>query len=281
MARPYSGILHTVTRPRTGLPFLDWEIERPGAVLAFAHRGGAGHPELSRLENTLAAFRHAVSLGYTYLETDAHATSDGVLLAFHDRVLDRVTGSVGSIAETAYVDLRTAMVAGREPIPRLVDLLEELPAARFNVDLKSDAAVGPLAELVERTGAHDRVCVGAFSERRLRDFRRRVSRRVATSYGPVGVGLSRYAPGFLSARVLAGGGDALQVPLRHRGMRILTAGFLARAHAAGKPVHVWTVDDPAEMHSLLDLGVDGLITDRTDLLREVLVARGQWAGTPR
>ena len=267
-----------VTRPHTGLPFLDAGRDQPGAVLAFAHRGGAHHPDLKGLENSLAAFEHAVSLGYTYLETDVHATRDGVLLAFHDDVLDRVTSSVGSLVERTYVDLRTALIGGREPIPRMADLLEHLPQARFNIDIKSDAAVGLLAELVQRTGTHDRVCVGAFSERRLRAFRRLVSRPVATSYGPVGVGLSRFAPRHLAARVLAGSGDALQVPHRTRGLRIVTAAFVERAHAAGRPVHVWVIDDPAEMETLLDLGVDGLMSDRTDLLREVLVARGQWLG---
>lgn len=265
-----------MTRPHTGLPFLDAGRDQPGAVLAFAHRGGARHPDLVGLENTLVAFEHAVRLGYTYLETDVHASSDAVLLAFHDDVLDRVTSSVGSIVEKAYVDLHTTLIGDRERIPRMADLLEHLPEARWNIDLKSDTAVRLLADLVERTGAHDRVCVGAFTERRLRDFRRLVSRPVATSYGPVGVGLSRFAPGRLAARVLAARGDALQVPHRTRGVRIVTAELVARAHAAGKPVHVWVVDEPDEMAVLLDLGVDGLMTDRTDLLRDVLIARGQW-----
>jgi glycerophosphoryl diester phosphodiesterase len=267
-----------VTRPHTGLAFLDAGVDQPGAVLAFAHRGGAGHPDLAGLENTLVAFEHAVGLGYTYLETDVHATRDGVLLAFHDDVLDRVTTSVGSLVEASYVDLRTALIGGREPIPRMADLLEHLPAARFNIDLKSDVAVHLLADLLERTGAHDRVCVGAFSERRLRVFRRAVSRPVATSFGPAGVGVSRFAPRLLADRVLRGPGDALQVPHRTRGLAIVTEGFVARAHAAGRPVHVWTIDDPEEMAMLLDLGVDGLMTDRTDVLRDVLLARGQWLG---
>jgi glycerophosphoryl diester phosphodiesterase len=265
-----------VTRPRTGFPFLDAGLDQPAAVLAFAHRGGARHPDVAGLENTRLAFEHAVRLGYTYLETDVHVTRDGQLLAFHDHVLDRLTSSVGSIVETAYVDLRTTLVGGREPIPLMADLLEHLPRARFNIDLKSDAAVPVLADLVERTGSHDRVCVGAFTERRLRAFRRLVSRPVATSYGPVGVGLSRYAPRLLAERLLHGRGDALQVPHRHRGLHIVTPRFVARAHAAGRPVHVWTVDEPEEMELLLDLGVDGLISDRTDVLRDVLVRRGQW-----
>ena len=270
-----AGVSGGRRRPRTGFAFLDAGRDE-GAVLAFAHRGGARHPEVEGLENTLVAFEHAVGLGYSYLETDVHATRDGVLLAFHDDVLDRVTASAGSILERSYVDVRTALIGGREPIPRMADLLEHFPGVRFNIDLKSDTAVEPLLELVEHTGAHDRVCVGAFSERRLRAFRRGVSRPVATSFGPVGVGLSRFAPRRLAESVLAGGGEAFQVPARHRGMQIVTPAFVERAHRAGRPVHVWTVDDRAQMATLLDLGVDGLITDRTDVLREVLMDRGQW-----
>jgi glycerophosphoryl diester phosphodiesterase len=270
-----------VTRPHTGFPFLDAGRDE-GGVLAFAHRGGAHHPDLAGLENTLAAFDHAVKQGYRYLETDVHLTADGSLLAFHDGVLDRVTGRSGAIAKTLYVDLADALIGGSEPIPLMADLLEHFPTTSFNIDLKSDRAVPALADLVERTGAHDRVCVGAFSEARLRSFRRLVTLPVATSYGPVGVGLSRFAPQVLAGLLLRGRGDALQVPHRlpHRlgGATVVTEGFVQRAHAGGRPVHVWTVDDPAEMHHLLDLGVDGLMTDRTDVLRDVLVTRGQWIG---
>ena len=275
--------LHTspVTRPRTGFPFLDAGLDQPGAVLAFAHRGGARHPELRGLENTLVAFEHAVRLGYTYLETDVHATRDGVLLAFHDVVLDRVTPRVGAIADVAYDELADALIGGREPIPLMSDLLEHFPRARFNIDLKAEAAVPLLADLVDRTASHDRVCIGSFSDDRLRAFRRRVSRPVATSYGPVGVALSRLAPRLLAERVLRGRGDALQVPHRLRGGTIVNRRFVQRAHAAGRPVHVWTIDDPAEMGELLDLGVDGLMTDRTDVLRDVLTGRGAWMGAPR
>ena len=266
-------------RPHTGFPFLDAGREA-GAVLAFAHRGGAHHPEIAGLENTLFAFEHAVSLGYSYLETDVHATRDGVLLAFHDDVLDRVTSNVGSILEATYVDLRTTLIKDREPIPLMADLLEHFPQTRFNIDIKSDAAVGGLADLVEHTRCHDRVCVGSFSERRLRAFRRSVSRPVATSFGPVAVGLGRFAPRRLARRVLEGGGDAFQVPAWHFGVQVVTRAFVERAHRAGHPVHVWTVDEPEEMVGLLDLGVDGLMTDRTDVLRDVLTSRGQWLAAP-
>ena len=278
---PAAGHTAAVTRPRTGLPFLDAGLDQPGAVLAFAHRGGAFHPEIEGLENSMAAFEHAVRLGYSYLETDVHATADGVLLAFHDSVLDRVTGHSGLVARMRYADVRAARIGGREQIPTLPELFERFPQARFNIDLKADAAVEPVAALVRRTSAYDRVCVGAFSERRIGRFRRLLDRPVATACAPPTVALARYAPaGRLVDRLVRHRGLALQVPARHRRLRIVTEAFVRRAHAAGKPVHVWTVDDPDEMRELLDLGVDGLITDRTDVLREVLLERGQWMPAP-
>lgn len=269
-----------VTRPRTGFPYLDAGLDQPGAVLAFAHRGGAFHPELEGLENTLTAFEHAVALGYRYLETDVHATRDGVLLAFHDAVLDRVTSHTGSISETGYDELADVVVGEREHIPTLASLLERFPDACFNIDLKAMHAVAPLATLVRRMRAHDRVCVGSFSERRMRAFRRTMDRPVATAHGPATVAAARLAPGRIGALLSRGAGRAFQVPPGRGPVRIVTEEFVARAHAAGQPVHVWTIDDPLEMHALLDLGVDGLMTDRTDVLRDVLRERGQWMEAP-
>lgn len=266
-----------MTRPRTGFPYLDAGLEQ--GVLAFAHRGGSYHPEIEGLENTRTAFAHAVALGYTYLETDAHVTRDGVLLAFHDFVLDRVTDREGSLAELTYDEVAAAVIGGREQVPTLVSLLEEFPGARFNIDVKTDAAVEPLADLVRRLAAEDRVCVGSFSERRLARFRSLVGPRVATSCGPAGAAAVRLLPSGRLAGVLTGGA-VLQVPHVRGRLRVVNRGFVTRAHAAGRPVHVWTIDEAAEMHHLLDLGVDGIMTDRTDVLREVLVARGQWTGEP-
>ena len=132
-------------------------------VLAFAHRGGAYHPEIEGLENTMAAFRHAVDLGYAYLETDVHVTSDGVLLAFHDDVLDRVTDRTGNIAETSYADVQAALIGGRERVPTLAELFEAFPGVRFNIDIKSAGAVPALADFISEHDAWDRVLVGSFS----------------------------------------------------------------------------------------------------------------------
>lgn len=264
-------------RPRTGFVFLDEGIEE-GTVLAFAHRGGAGHPGAPAPENTLKAFEHAVGLGYRYLETDVHATRDGVLVAFHDPSLVRLTGQQGRLADATYAALGTVLVGGREPIPRLDDLLDAFPEARFNVDLKAGGAVEPMARLLRRRRCHDRVCVGSFDERHLRRFRRLVDRPVATSRGVLAVGLGLVPGGRLAGPLLRDTGAAYQVPQRHRRVTVVSARFVERAHRAGHPVHVWTVDEPDRMHDLLDVGVDGLVSDRTDLLRGVLVERGQWGG---
>jgi len=266
-----------VTAPTTGFAYLDGVAGEPVGVLAFAHRGGAYHPEIEGLENTLAAFKHAVSLGYDYLETDVHVTSDGVLLAFHDAVLARATDLEGVIAELTFEEVRKALVGGREQVPTLAQLFDEFPRARFNIDLKSEGAAQALAEFIAERDAWDRVLVGSFSGSRLTEFRRRTGHRVPTSASPVEVAIFRVVPSARLADWLTRGRvAALQIPHRRGRWTIATPGLVRRAHASGKHVHVWTIDEPEEMRLLLDRGVDGLFTDRTDLLKDVLAERGEW-----
>ncbi|MEV6975048.1 glycerophosphodiester phosphodiesterase [Kitasatospora sp. NPDC093806] len=258
-------------------PFLD----QPGP-LAFAHRGGdLGHPE-----NSLAAFAAAVDLGYRYLETDVHATSDGVLVAFHDSRLDRVTDRTGAVADLPWDTVRRARIGGTEPVPLLTDLLDAFPDARFNIDVKAAPAVGPLVEAVRRTNAWDRVCVGGFSDSRLAAVRAAAGPRLATSLGPREVARLRLRS--LAGPLLPGrgretafgrtpfAGVCAQVPERHRGVRVVDRAFVRAAHRLGLQVHVWTVDDATRIRALLDLGVDGIMADRIDVLRDVLGERGCW-----
>lgn len=261
--------------PRTGHAYLDAVLGQPGSALALAHRGGALHPDLAGLENTLKAFQHAVGLGYAYLETDVHVTSDGVLLAIHDESLDRVSDGTGAISEHTHDEVRRARINGTEPIPTLAELVEALPDARFNVDLKAAGAVSVLVAFVAEHDLWQRICVGSFSRRRIRAFRRLTGHQVATAAHPLEVLAFRLLPGWLARRV-AGDFDVLQVPHRQGPLRLITPGVVRRAHRAGKQVHAWTIDDPQEMQELLDRGVDGIFTDRTDVLKDVLVARGQW-----
>ena len=246
-------------------PFLD----HPGP-LAFAHRGGAGDWP----ENTMPAFAGAVDLGYRYVETDVHVTADGVLLAFHDDRLDRVTDRSGVIAELPYREVAAARVDGREPIPTLEDLLGTWPELRVNIDPKHDGAVDALVEVIQRTKSVDRVCIGAFSDRRLARIRQRLGPDLCTSLGPKETARLRGASfGLPSGRLAAA---CAQVPRRTRGLTLVDRRFVQAAHGRDLQVHVWTIDDPDEMHLLLDLGVDGLMTDRPAVLRDVMTARGEW-----
>lgn len=248
-------------------PFLDYP--RP---LAFAHRGGAAHGP----ENTWTAFEQAVRLGYAYLETDARATSDGRLVAFHDRTLDRITDAHGPIGARRYADLTGIRVAGSEPIPLLEDLIGNFPDCRFNIDLKDEPGIRLLPDVLRRTGAWERVCVTSFSGARLRTFRGLVGRPVCMAVSPVSIAAVRCAP-----RVAPDGWQMLRLAQAHARCaqipgRVASAAFIRRAHALGLAVHVWTVNDKREMARFLDLGADGIMTDEIGLLRDVLTERGQW-----
>lgn len=255
-------------------------LDHPGPI-PFAHRGGS----LDGRENSMAAFERAVGLGYRYLETDVRATRDGVLLAFHDKTLDRVTDQRGEIAELPYSQVAKARIAGTEPIPRLEEILHAWPRARLNVDVKAENAIGPLAEVLHGARAWDRVCLTSFSTRRLRRARARVrlvsGRQVCTALSPRGVALLRARSlsgplaGMIPLREL--GVPCAQVPHRLGNAPFVTGAFLAAAHALGLAVHVWTVNDRASMGALLDLGVDGIFTDDLPALREVLAERNLWA----
>ncbi|MFI9646792.1 glycerophosphodiester phosphodiesterase [Streptomyces sp. NPDC052040] len=247
-------------------PYLD----HPGPI-AFAHRGGAA----DGLENTAAQFRRAVQAGYRYIETDVHATTDGKLVAFHDATLDRVTDGAGRISELPWSAVHRARVAGTEPVPLFEELLEEFPEVRWNVDVKAEPALLPLLDLIGRTNAWDRVCVGSFSESRVSRAQRLAGPRLATSYGTLGVLGLRLRSWGLPARV-RGSAVAAQVPRSQSGVPVVDRRFVRTAHALGLQVHVWTINDPGDINRLLDLGVDGIMTDHIDTLRTVLQDRGTW-----
>jgi glycerophosphoryl diester phosphodiesterase len=242
-------------------PYLDW----PGPI-PFAHRGGASDVP----ENTMPAFEYAVGLGYRYVETDVQVTSDGVLVAFHDNDLRRTCGRPGRISDLPWSEVRTAMVDGEAPIPLLEDMLGTWPDLRVNIDCKSDRAVDALVSVLRRTDALPRVGIGAFSDARLRRLRKALGPEVCTTLGPVGVATLRY--GLPSDRHAL----AAQVPVQQGPLTVLDRKFVDRAHAHGIVVHAWIIDDEQEMHRLLDLGVDGIMTDRPQVLRRVFEERGLW-----
>ncbi|MFG1988379.1 glycerophosphodiester phosphodiesterase [Actinoplanes sp. NPDC048988] len=244
------------------------------APLAFAHRGGAAEGD----ENTAEAFARAVALGYRYVETDVHATTDGVPVVFHDSSLLRLTGTDGRIGALSWPDLRTVRIGGAAAIPRLDEVLDAWPTIRFNIDVKAEAGAEPTVAAVRRAGANERVLLASFSDRRLARLRALAGPEVATSMGPAWVARLRLAS-LAGVRVSPPPSvAAAQVPVRQGPVTIVDRRFVTTAHRSGLQVHVWTVDDPDEMNRLLDLGVDGIMTDRLDVLRNVYRTRHIWPG---
>lgn len=260
----------------TGVDLSEYKFFDAPTPLPLAHRGGALLPANDGIENSLKAFQNAAALGYRYMETDVHCSADGVVFAFHDDNFQRLTGDPSIIRELPAATIDEARLGGREPIPRMRDLLEALPDARFNIDIKADGAVDPTIDLIESHGAVDRVCFASFSHQRLQRVRARLP-HAASSFSPKEVARLKLAASPLGqAYGVRRGGHCAQVPHRRGPITVVTRRFVKRAHALGLQVHVWTVDEPAEMNQLLDLGVDGLVSDRIDVLKDVLVARGQW-----
>jgi glycerophosphoryl diester phosphodiesterase len=218
-----------------------------------------------------------VDMGYRYLETDVRVTADGVLVVFHDPTLERVTDRSGRIEQLSWAEVSAARIGGREPIMKLEDLLGAWPDVRFNLDIKAAGVLAPLVRTVRRLGVVDRICLGSFSDARIAAARRVFGPSVCTSLGPRGVAalrLSSYSPRAAGlVRIQAG---CAQVPLQLGGRALVDERFIAAAHARGLQVHVWTVDTPEECTAMLDMGVDGVMTDRPAMLRELLEKRGQW-----
>lgn len=237
----------------------------------FAHRGLA----LDAPENTLLAFAKAVAAGAVYIETDVHASADGVAVISHDPDLKRVAGRHVRVEQLTMAELRRIDLGHGQGFCSLADALDAFPHTRFNIDVKSRAAAVPAAEAILAAGASDRVLVSSFDEgRRLAALRllpgvvsSSSARRFLVALLGGKVGFSPAVRGALRGLV------AVQVPEKALGLRITTQKMLARLHAAGVEVHVWTVNDPQRMRELLDLGVDGIVTDRADLALAVVAER--------
>ena len=235
----------------------------------------------------MEAFSAAVDMGFRHLETDLHMTSDGVLVCVHDGTVDRTTNASGPIEGFTLAELQDLDAGFRHgtgegfpfrgagmKIPTLEEALTTWPDLSFVVDLKIDGLVHPLADLINQLEAHERLIVGAFSDERIEEFRKETQGRVHTSTGPVASRMWVLASRV--GRKVAGEASALQVPTHLRGVKVVDPKLINVAHNAGLQVHVWTVNSRDEMENLLDIGVDGLVTDRPDVLKELLIERGEW-----
>lgn len=191
-------------------------------------------------------------------------------MVFHDRDLDRMTGHRGRVADLTAAEVQRLTLSDGEAIPTLSEVLEALPELRFNIDLKDEAGIEPVTRLIRSAEAIDRVCVTSFSERRAAAARRLLGPDACTGLGVWGV--ARFV---LTGRTA--GAAVLQMPFRARGIRVARGGVVRRAHRAGLPLHVWTLNDATSIEHALDLGVDGIMTDRPAVLKAVLEERGEWS----
>ncbi len=240
----------------------------------FAHRGFAA-PGSTIVENTLPAFAAAIELGVRYLETDVHASSAGVAVISHDPDLVRLTGAKELVSRYSLAELRQLDLGSGATFSSLAETLDAFPDVRFNIDIKSPDAVIPTVDAIRTMGATDRVLCTSFSD----------ARRMGVVRSLPGVATSASAGRFIRALIAGKVGleawlraslanvDAVQVPERALGLAVTTERFVGQLHAAGVEIHVWTINDAASINRLLDLGVDGIITDRADVAMGVVSER--------
>ncbi len=248
-------------------------LEHP---IRLAHRG-------SRVlwpENTMRAFQGAVDLGYRYLELDVRVTADDIVVVHHDATLERTTSGKGRLVDRTLEELRELDAAhdfGADSgfplrgtghrVPTLEEVLMTFPDVHLNIDLKAPGSEWPVAECITRLRRHDSVLIGSFHDARIARFRRITRGRVATSVGPTTA--VRMWSASRVGRHVAHRAQAFQMPYAQRGFP-MDRRFVDAVHASGAQLHVWTVNDAADMTRMLDLGVDGIVTDRPDILNDVL-----------
>jgi glycerophosphoryl diester phosphodiesterase len=238
--------------------------------LAFAHRGGNEFAP----ENSFRAFKSAVDIGYKYLETDVHLTKDGFLIAFHDDTLDRVTDKRGLIRDLTLSEIKKAKIAGTDEIPLLSELLNSFTDCFFNIDCKVDETVQPLINLINNKDFINRVCIGSFSQKRINFIRKSLGKEVKTSMGPAEVILSK----FLSYTSLGYNfkSSYTSIPIRRYGINLLDERNINYLKSNNQKVIAWTINDEDQMKMLINIGIDGIMTDNLTLLKKVLIEESLW-----
>jgi glycerophosphoryl diester phosphodiesterase len=272
-------VLALLARPAADRPFF---VQGPGGPLVMAHRGGKGlWPE-----NTLYAFDQAVALGVDVLEMDIQRTADGVLVVLHDDTVDRTTNGTGPVDALSLEEVK-ALDAGYDwtpddgrtypyrgqgiHVPTVEEVFAAYPDMLMNIEIKPDepSLAMPLCQLIRDYGMVDRVLIASFHAGAIRAFRQACP-EVATTAAE-----SEVIPLFVLGKVFLEGvygprAEAVQVPEHRVGLRVLTPRFVDAAHRRGLLVHAWTINDADDMRRLLDLGLDGIITDHPERLMEVL-----------
>ena len=239
-------------------PYLD-----ESGVSIFAHRGGS----IEAPENTLEAFQYALDLGCEYIETDVQLSKDGIPYIFHDDDLKRIPGVDKNFGDLWSSEISNLKIFNSYSIPTLKECLEQFPNTKFNIDLKTDAVMEPALNEMKKMNAMHRICIASFSDERL-NFTRQNFPEVCLSMGPKEIwSLKKRTWGFNSKKIL---GNCVQVPIYKYGIKIVTKKFVTKIHQLGLKIHVWTINNDKTMQKLIDIGVDGIITDKPSVLKELL-----------
>jgi|TARA_B100001105_G_scaffold144862_1_gene116099 glycerophosphoryl diester phosphodiesterase len=261
----------------------------------FVHRGG----DEKKTENTLEAFQYSSDLGFVFMETDVQSTSDGRVVIFHDADLKRIAGIDKKIKDLTFDEVTNIDLINGGKIPSLEETLFSFPNLRFNIDIKTNSAVEESIKIIKSQEALTRVCLASFSNKRIRRIRKLAGSQSCTSMSQLevvnaifhvlaenlgsGINLRRKMRGdeaYFKSKWMRttipfnGIPDCAQVPVGQWGIPIVTQSFIRIMNLLGKFVHVWTIDEPEEMNRLIDLGVDGLMTDKPSILKSTLIDRG-------
>ena len=215
----------------------------------FVHRGDAS----SYIENTLEAFKSAETLGYKYIETDLRETKDGKIITFHDANIKRITGSNITINRSSLSDIRMRRLPKNETIPTIDEVLEELPDSYFNMDLKVSNMEEKVLKKIKSHNALDRICLGSFNSKTIKKINV-LEPKIITSMGLAQVVKYKFFN-------IKSNSKLIQIPISWNGIKVITKRFIEKLHNDNLKVHVWTINKEKEMQRLIDMGVDGIMTD--------------------
>ncbi len=237
--------------------------------IPFAHRGGS----YDFFENTLDAFNNSIKLGYRHIETDIRHTKDNKLVIFHDPDLKRICGLNRKIDSLNYEDLKEIKIFKKHTIPLLDEVLSSWPEINFNIEPKSLESAHLLKEKLKSTKNIERICIGSFSNIKMDIFRKEFKDNLCTSMTEsetILFFLNRVLPIYINSI------PCLQIPMKHLGFRIVTQKLVEHVHSLGKKIHVWTINDENQMVDLININVDGIMTDKPKTLKKVLQKKSLW-----
>ena len=235
-------------------------------LAVMAHRGGS----LEAPENTIESFNYSLEIGSDIIETDIQLSSDGIPYIFHDDDLKRISGLEKNFNELLSSEIDELNIFGDYKIPTLEETLKQFPNTKFQIDFKTDEVVDPAIEIINKfPHIKKNLCVASFSSHRLQNIKSKLS-DVTYSMGPYEVlKLLLKSFGIYRGEI---SGDCLQIPIYRYGIKIVTRRFVDFCKRENIKISVWTINSIEEMNYLIDLKVDGIITDKPKALIDLLTS---------